>query len=117
MTGETETRLTESVSAQVTEHIEIAVTEGFDAKVAEAELQATPKIQHAVPDRGDFAITFPKLDGYRVEIADEVLHPDFTTASRVHLDQELTARPLLHRSRGRSTAPHPDHASLEGGVL
>ena len=52
MTGETETRLTESVSAQVTEHIEIAVTEGFDARVAEAELHATPKIQHAVPDRG-----------------------------------------------------------------
>jgi RNA polymerase sigma factor, sigma-70 family len=41
VTGETETRLTESVSAQVTEHIEIAVTEGLDAPVAEAELQAT----------------------------------------------------------------------------
>ena len=50
MTGETETRLTGSVSAQVTEDIEITVTEEFGAPVA--ELAATPKIQHAVPDRG-----------------------------------------------------------------
>ena len=36
MTGETETRLTETVSAQVTEEIEITVTEGLDGPADEA---------------------------------------------------------------------------------
>ena len=79
MTGETETRLTESVSAQVTEHIEIAVTEGFDAQVNEAELQATPKIQHAVPDRGrardlfERLATLPAGDDERLRIRGELV--------------------------------------------
>ena len=58
--GETETRLTESVSAQVTEDIEIAVAEGFDAP-GEAGLPATQKIQHAVPDRGRARDLFERL--------------------------------------------------------
>ena len=79
MTGETETRLTESVSAQVTEHIEIAVTEGIDAKVSETELQATPKIQHAVPDRGrardlfERLATLPHDDAERLRIRGELV--------------------------------------------
>ena len=79
MTGETETRLTESVSAQVTEHIEIAVTEGIDAKVSETELQATPKIQHAVPDRGrardlfERLATLPADDAERLRIRGELV--------------------------------------------
>ena len=60
MTGETETRLTETVSAQVTEEIEITVTEGLDGPVDEAGL-ATPKIQHAVPDRGRARDLFERL--------------------------------------------------------
>ena len=61
MTGETETRLTESVSAQVTEDIEITVTEGFDASADEAGLTVTAKIQHAVPDRGRARDLFERL--------------------------------------------------------
>ena len=60
MTGETETRLTETVSAQVTEEIEITVTEGLDGPVDEAGL-AAPKIQHAVPDRGRARDLFERL--------------------------------------------------------
>jgi len=79
VTGETETRLTENVSAQVTEHIEIAVTEGIDAKVSETELQATPKIQHAVPDRGrardlfERLATLPHDDAERLRIRGELV--------------------------------------------
>jgi len=79
VTGETETRLTESVSAQVTEHIEIAVTEGFDAPVGEAELPVTPKIQHAVPDRGrardlfERLATLPEDDAERLRIRGELV--------------------------------------------
>jgi hypothetical protein len=61
VTGETETRLTESVSAQVTEEIEITVTEGLGAPVDEAGVAATPKIQHAVPDRGRARDLFERL--------------------------------------------------------
>jgi RNA polymerase sigma-B factor len=61
VTGETETRLTESVSAQVTEDIEITVTEGFDASADEAGLTVTAKIQHAVPDRGRARDLFERL--------------------------------------------------------
>ena len=79
MTGETETRLTESVSAQVTEHIEIAVTERIDAQASEAELPATPKIQHAVPDRGrarnlfEQLATLPDGDDERLRIRGELV--------------------------------------------
>jgi RNA polymerase sigma-B factor len=61
VTGETETRLTETVSAQVTDEIEITVTEGLDGPVDEAGLAATPKIQHAVPDRGRARDLFERL--------------------------------------------------------
>ena len=61
MTGETETRLTGSVSAQVTEEIEITVTGEFSAQVTEAGLADSPKIQHAVPDRARARELFERL--------------------------------------------------------
>lgn len=42
---------------------------------------------HALPERDDLAIEFPKLDGYRIEFPDEQLHAEFTGESRMHLDQ------------------------------
>jgi type III restriction enzyme len=35
--------------------------------------------------RADYRIEFPKVDGYRVEMTDEVLVPDFTKESGLHL--------------------------------
>lgn len=46
---------------------------------------------YAVPSRADLEIRFPKLDGYRVELPDEALHPDFTDESRMHLDATTVA--------------------------
>lgn len=45
----------------------------------------------ALPERGELAIRFPKLDGYRVELPDEPLHADFDEDSRMHLDDESVA--------------------------
>ena len=45
----------------------------------------------ALEDRRHLRITFPKLDGYRVELIDEPLHPDFTDASRLHVDKTKVA--------------------------
>ena len=45
----------------------------------------------ALPERWRLAIRFPKLDGYRVELADEELHADFDDESRMHLDQATVA--------------------------
>jgi type III restriction enzyme len=45
----------------------------------------------ALPERWDLAIQFPKLDGYRVELPDETLHPDFDEDSRWHLDESAVA--------------------------
>ena len=79
VTGETETRLTESVSTQVTEEIEITVTEGLDGPAGEAGLAATPKIQHAVPDRGrardlfERLATLPEDDQERLRIRGELV--------------------------------------------
>jgi type III restriction enzyme len=42
---------------------------------------------YAVPERGGLAITFPKLDGYRVEVPDEQFHADFATDCRLHLSR------------------------------
>jgi type III restriction enzyme len=39
----------------------------------------------ALPDRGDLRITFPKLDGYRVELPEERLIVDFDEDSRLRL--------------------------------
>jgi RNA polymerase sigma-B factor len=77
--GETETRLTESVSAQVTEEIEITVTGEFSAEVTEAGLADSPKIQHAVPDRGrarelfERLATLPAGDEERLRIRGELV--------------------------------------------
>ncbi len=45
----------------------------------------------ALPERWDLAIQFPKLDGYRVELPDETLHPDFDEKSRWHIDESTVA--------------------------
>jgi type III restriction enzyme len=45
----------------------------------------------ALPGRGDLAIRFPKLDGYRIELPDETLGADFGEDSRMHLDHAAVA--------------------------
>jgi type III restriction enzyme len=45
----------------------------------------------SLPERWNLAISFPKLDGYRVELPDETLHADFDDDSRMHLDQATVA--------------------------
>src|SRR5262249_48983546 len=45
----------------------------------------------AEPSRANLAIRFPKLDGYRIELPDEPLHPDFTDESKMHLTQAQVA--------------------------
>jgi type III restriction enzyme len=45
----------------------------------------------AVSGRGDLAIRFPKLDGYRIELPDEMLRADFGEGSRMHLDHATVA--------------------------
>lgn len=52
----------------------------------------------ALEERWAYRITFPKLDGYRVELPDEHLIADFDDDSRLHLDQELVA--LWVRNQG-----------------
>jgi len=52
----------------------------------------------ALPERWDLAIRFPKLDGYRVELPDEMLHADFDENSKLHLDQATVA--LWVRNQG-----------------
>jgi type III restriction enzyme len=42
---------------------------------------------YAVPERADLCITFPKLDGYRVEVPDEEFLTDFATDCRLHLSR------------------------------
>lgn len=44
-----------------------------------------------LPERSEYRITFPRLDGYRVEIPDEELHADFTIESHLHLDRRTVA--------------------------
>lgn len=45
----------------------------------------------ALDDRWPLAISFPKLDGYRVELPDEPLVADFDDDSRLHIDHALVA--------------------------
>ncbi|MGI8753284.1 MAG: BPTD_3080 family restriction endonuclease [Acidimicrobiales bacterium] len=45
----------------------------------------------AVEERWDLAIRFPKLDGYRIELADEPLHATFDAGSGMHVDSEEVA--------------------------
>jgi len=45
----------------------------------------------AVEERWRLAISFPNLDGYRVELPDEALHADFDDESRWHLDRQTVA--------------------------
>ena len=45
----------------------------------------------ALPDRYDLRITFPKLDGYRVEMLEDPAFPDFDHAPRWTLDQGAVA--------------------------
>ena len=60
MTGETETRLTGEVGAQVAEEIDIGVPDDFGAQAAESGTPA-PKLQHTVPDRGRARDLFEQL--------------------------------------------------------
>jgi type III restriction enzyme len=69
-----------------------------DRPVPKPRVPRPPIEVRAEPDRFELAIAFPKLDGYRVELTDERLHPAFTADSRLHLDQ--TAVALWVESRG-----------------
>lgn len=42
---------------------------------------------YAVPERAELAITFPKLDGYRLEVPDEQFHANFATDCRLHVSR------------------------------
>ena len=52
-----------------------------------------PEMLHvrALPDREHLRITFPRLDGYRVEMGDEPLMADFGKESHLHLDRSTVA--------------------------
>jgi type III restriction enzyme len=45
----------------------------------------------AVADRYDLRITFPKLDGYRIELPDEQLHVDWESLTPFHVDRDEIA--------------------------
>lgn len=59
-----------------------------DRPVPRPRIARPPVEVRALQERSDFAIGFPNLDGYRIEIPDEQLHADFSDESRMHLDQE-----------------------------
>ncbi len=69
-----------------------------DRPVPKPRVPRPPIEVRAEPDRFELAIDFPKLDGYRVELPDERLHPDFDEASKLHLDHATVA--LWVESRG-----------------
>lgn len=48
-------------------------------------------IVEALADREDLRISFPKLDGYRVEMPDERLYVEFGPRSHLQVDQSLVA--------------------------
>jgi type III restriction enzyme len=50
-----------------------------------------PVVVQAVPERAHLRITFPKLDGYRVEVPDAEPHSQFDQHSRMRLDQARVA--------------------------
>ncbi len=52
----------------------------------------------ALPEREEFRIAFPKLDGYRVEMPDEELFVTFDTEARLRVDHDLVA--LWTRTEG-----------------
>jgi type III restriction enzyme len=45
----------------------------------------------ALPERAEYRIGFPRVDGYRVEIPDAAFHADFTTDSHLHVDLRTVA--------------------------
>ena len=55
----------------------------------------TPKANavevRALPERSDLRITFPRLDGYRVDVGEQPLRHDFTEESHLHLDKTTVA--------------------------
>ena len=67
MTGETETRLTGEVGAQVAEEIGLGVPGDFAAQGAGASVPPPPKLQHTVPDRGRARDLFEQLCALRSE--------------------------------------------------
>jgi type III restriction enzyme len=46
---------------------------------------------YAVPEREELRITFPKLNGYRIEIPDERFYPSFDDNCKLHLDPTTVA--------------------------
>jgi type III restriction enzyme len=63
-----------------------------DGRPVPKPVPSRPAVEvYAVPSRADLEIRFPKLDGYRVELPDEALHPDFIDESRMHLDSTTVA--------------------------
>jgi len=62
-----------------------------DRPVPKPRIPRPPIEVRAELDRSELAIGFPKLDGYRVELPDERLHPAFTGDSTMHLDQATVA--------------------------
>ena len=115
MTGETETQLTEGLDPQVTEDIGIAVTEDFDAPGDEAGLPASPKIQHAVPDRGRARELFERLaalpegDEERLRIRVARGGPDASEAALARMerhDPESFGPALGLAVRGTELSPH-----------
>src|SRR5262245_20960289 len=79
VTGETETRLTGEVGAQMAEEIGLGVPDDFDAQGADASLPPPPKLQHTVPDRGRARDLFEQLcalppgDTQRLQIRSELV--------------------------------------------
>jgi type III restriction enzyme len=45
----------------------------------------------ALPERSDLAITFPKVDGYRIELPDEQFFTSFDESCRLHLKRDTVA--------------------------
>jgi type III restriction enzyme len=62
-----------------------------DRTIPKPRVPRPPIEVRAEPDRFELAISFPKLDGYRVELPDEQLHADFNEASKLHLDRTTVA--------------------------
>jgi type III restriction enzyme len=62
-----------------------------DRPVPRPHIPPPPIEVRAEPDRFQLAISFPKLDGYRVELPDERLNADFNEDSKLHLDRATVA--------------------------
>ena len=62
-----------------------------DREVGAPKLPRAAVQVEALTERSHLRITFPKLDGYRVELPDEALHADFTEESKLHVNNDRAA--------------------------